>query len=247
VEFWTLDGILTHSLEGHWYGPQEVRYSPDGELFSAILTDDSRIAQVRLVNTGDWNAASTFSIGASANYAITGFELAPDQQTAAISYSDRTGIHSLDVIRIITVPDGEVVTNVEMPGPEYQSISSTAFSPSGTMLAVYSSANNPELSRVQVWRTSDWERLYTIRIEPDRIARGWGSSLQDAIAWSPDSTLLAVGVSDGTIQILKADDGELLTTLPAHRMWAPAVAFSPDGRLLASCSLDGTIMLWGTR
>ena len=116
------------------------------------------------------------------------------------------------------------------------------------MLAVYSSANYPELSRVQVWRTSDWELLYIgAGAHRARFKRGRASSLQDALAWSPDSTLLAVGVSDGTIQILRADTGELLVTLPGHRMWAPAVAFSPDGRLLASCSLDGTIMLWGTR
>jgi WD40 repeat protein len=247
VEFWTLDGSLTHTLEGYGYGAREVRYSVDGELFSAILAEDWRIDQARLWNTVDWSAASTFPIGASNNYGITGFELAPDQQIAAISYTDRTGTHNQDVVRIVNVPDGEVVTNIDMPGSVFWSINSTAFSPSGTMLAVYSSANYPELSRVLVWRTSDWELLYSVQVTPARFKRGWASSLQDALAWSPDSTLLAVGVSDGTIQILRVDTGELLITLPGHRMWAPAVAFSPDGRLLASCSLDGTIMLWGTR
>jgi len=247
VEFWTLDGILTHTLLGTGFGSTEVGFSTDGELFSTILAESWQVAQAGLWNTHDWSIASMFSVGTSRYYNITTFELSPDQQTAAISYQDKTGIHHQDVIRIVTVPDGEVLTDVALPGPGIWAIRSTTFSPAGDMLAVYSSAYGQDHRHVQVWRTSDWELLYTYSVVPDRIVRGWASILQDVLAWSPDGNLLAVGVSDGGLQLLNASTGDLLVTLPGHPTWTTGVAFSPDGRLLASCSLDGTIMLWGMR
>ncbi len=146
----------------------------------------------------------TFSVGASDYYAITGFKLAPDQQTAAISVIEMTGVDYQDVIRIVTVPDGERSPAWHPPSTQYWAlIRSTAYSPSGDLLAVFSAGYDFEDAHVQVWRTSDWERLYTIRIEAERIEQGLASSLQDLLAWSPDGTLLAVGVSDGAIQILQ--------------------------------------------
>ena len=70
--------------------------------------------------------------------------------------------------------------------------------------------------------------------------KGWGSS--------PDGTLLAGCVGDGTVWLWHPATGRSAVA-PIHatssfRYGVPAVAFSPDGTLLASADTDGTVRLW---
>jgi WD40 repeat protein len=69
------------------------------------------------------------------------------------------------------------------------------------------------------------------------------------IAFSPDGSLLVVGVSDGSLYVLNAQTLEIIRRFQAHDNPGGllALAFSPDGRLLATSSQDGTIRLWGIR
>jgi WD40 repeat protein len=244
VELWTMDGAFT-SLEGYFpYGPRDVRFSSDGQYLSAIGSEDRQGEQTSVWNTRDWSISSIFSVGALPDYRISGFELAPDLQTAAISIVDQTGSNDQYLIRIVTFPEGEPVTILEPYTQAY--IENTAYSPSGDMLAALINYH-AGAKLLEVWSTSDWQHPYIFVVRPERARSGRAFNLKDSLAWSPDGSLLAVGASDGSLQVFDTANGELLVTLPGHRMWATGVAFSPDGRILASCSLDGTIMLWGAR
>ena len=64
-----------------------------------------------------------------------------------------------------------------------------------------------------------------------------------AIAFSPDGTLLAMGI-DRQIVLWRIGDRRQVATLEGHTAWVRCVAFSPDGTRLASGSLDHTIRLW---
>ncbi|MBW4486137.1 MAG: hypothetical protein KME14_26750 [Tildeniella torsiva UHER 1998/13D] len=64
-----------------------------------------------------------------------------------------------------------------------------------------------------------------------------------AIAFSPDGTLLAMGI-DRQILLWRMADRRQIATLEGHTAWVRRVVFSPDGSLLASGSLDHTIRLW---
>ena len=66
----------------------------------------------------------------------------------------------------------------------------------------------------------------------------------NAVAFTPDSRLVAAGLSNGTIRIWTTDKGEAVRTLSGHRYAVRAIAISADGQTLASASSDQTVKLW---
>jgi WD40 repeat protein len=67
-----------------------------------------------------------------------------------------------------------------------------------------------------------------------------------AVAFSPDSKLLAGGAPDGTVRVWNTADGKLVTTLREQAGWITGIAFSPNGKLLAASSADKTAQVWVT-
>jgi ABC-type dipeptide/oligopeptide/nickel transport system ATPase subunit len=65
-----------------------------------------------------------------------------------------------------------------------------------------------------------------------------------AVAFSPNSQLIAAAEYNGTIYIGRVADKRIPFLLTGHRNWIWSVAFSPDGQLLASASQDATVRLW---
>lgn len=61
-----------------------------------------------------------------------------------------------------------------------------------------------------------------------------------AVAFSPDSKLVAAAGADRAIRIWQVDTGKLLGTIEDHADWIFDIDFSPDGKRLASASRDKT-------
>jgi WD40 repeat protein len=65
------------------------------------------------------------------------------------------------------------------------------------------------------------------------------------LAFSPDSTLLAVATSDLKLKILNTRSAETVHVLEGHADRITRVMFSPDGTFIVSGSWDGTVRVWG--
>jgi WD40 repeat protein len=64
----------------------------------------------------------------------------------------------------------------------------------------------------------------------------------NALAWSPDDSLLALGVED--LLLVDPSTGDVVNTLTGHTDVIIDIKWSPDGQLIASGGLDNFIRIW---
>lgn len=67
-----------------------------------------------------------------------------------------------------------------------------------------------------------------------------------ALAFSPDSRLLATAGADQLVRLWAVASGAVTATLRGHADEVASLAFFPDGQRLASAGRDGTVRLWRT-
>ncbi|KAK3823279.1 MAG: WD40-repeat-containing domain protein [Benniella sp.] len=107
---------------------------------------------------------------------------------------------------------------------------SCAYSPDGKSFAV-----GLENSGINVYTTSNWERILTLSGHTSGIQR---------VVYSPNGDQIASCSNDGSVKLWNSETGSLQQTLTGHTAWIPWVAYSHHGKHVAFASGDGTIRLW---
>jgi WD40 repeat protein len=107
---------------------------------------------------------------------------------------------------------------------------------------------NSDLSRVKL-RGTDFARTYLQRINWQwaQLAEATFSKVLafvNTVAFNPGGDRLAIGDSQGTVQVWDVATGQVIWLQSGHQSEVNSVAFSPDGATLASGSNDKTVKLW---
>ncbi|CAG7852672.1 Ribosome assembly protein 4 {ECO:0000250/UniProtKB:P25382} AltName: Full=Notchless protein homolog 1 {ECO:0000250/UniProtKB:Q9VPR4}; AltName: Full=Ribosome biogenesis factor rsa4 {ECO:0000250/UniProtKB:Q9VPR4}, partial [Serendipita indica DSM 11827] len=116
-------------------------------------------------------------------------------------------------------------------------ISALPFTPRGSMLHSEGLRWFPNVLKVSQGLEDMYPNL-------PRAIRGHSGAV-NAVAVSPDGSIIASCSSDATIRLWDTDTGQPLgVPLRGHQEWVKCIAFSPDGSIIASGSSDMTIRLW---
>ncbi len=199
-------------------GVTSLAFSPDGQSVAVVIGQNT-LAVVQV-------ATGTFLSTQQGLGDLTAVAFRPDGQ--ALAFSTLGGdVYTLDLASpqaalafgaITTTGGGEAAT---------LAVNDLAWNPAG-LLAVGTSG-----SLILLWNGSG-----------DPVMFDTGAQGVDALAFSPDGTLLVSGANDGTVALWDVATHTPLQTLPGHTGTITSLAFSPDGTRIASGSADGTARLW---
>jgi eukaryotic-like serine/threonine-protein kinase len=94
-------------------------------------------------------------------------------------------------------------------------------------------------------RGFEWHYLQRLCHADRRTLRGHRAEVA-AVAFAPDSRLLASAGHDGEIRLWETATGREVRTIATGAERVDGVVFSPDGRLIASAGSDWKVMIWET-
>jgi WD40 repeat protein len=159
----------------------------------------------------------------SAPLAVTAIAFSPDGKQLATG-----GYHE---VLLWETASGKLIKRLQgLPERTY----AIRFSPNGWWIAT-ASGTPAQSGWVRLWDAGTCEPIRDLVEVEDAVF---------ALAFSPDSKLLASGGVDRTIRIWDMASGKLAHTVEDHADWVLDLDFSPDGKRLVSASRDKTSKLF---
>ncbi len=160
-----------------------------------------------------------------------------DSKKIAFAINDMINIWHFNLVR-------EWRQDFDLPSAQHstsQSISSIAWSPDGSQIAVARSAGMAQI--LEVKRS---QLLFILEHSIGNATEKKASADLTAVHWNPLGTKIATSSWDGTAKIWDATTGKVLLTLEGHDSGVLALAWSHDETKLATGSHDLTTKIWDT-
>ena len=249
--------------------PSALVYSPDGQLLAAggqdggvTLWQAADIAKPRKLNTHQQGSVKALAFSPDGQILVVGgdkavrrFDVISGQPLGATLAG-----HGDKVIALGFTQDGREFSSFASDGSLYRwearsghsvgqpvkgpAVTAAVFGPN---LATFATGSGNGM--VGIWR---WDATQADSVHnADSIGepmRGHGNSPVNALAFSPDGSLLVTGGWDKTVRRWDARTGQPLgNALEGHPQNLTALAFAPDGLRFASADLDGYLRVWDSR
>ena len=235
IRLWNLNtGEMLKRISEHWHAPRSVIFSADGSTFATGGPGTIYI----------WDVATTMKMRTLTNHTYIGAQavFSPTENTMAAG--GFKAVHLLDA-------DTGKLKRQYIGDAEY--ISTLAYSPDGTILAIGSS--------------DDTLRLWDMETDTVRLLPIDASGYPKGITFSRDGELMACLIYSNSenhlsIYIYRTASGKQLHSIKVythpgpsflnnqgdleieHSRWVYKIAFSPDGTTIASCASDKAIRFW---
>jgi WD40 repeat protein/serine/threonine protein kinase len=220
-------------LPGDVAAHPRLAFSPDGKTLATTwhVPDPKAGSFVGEIKLREAATGRELAVLRGHRSLVTAVAFSPDGKTLASIGSDGT-------MRLWDVTAGRQRAVLQGPSRWGRSV---AFSPDGKTLAaawLTEVTQGKERGELQVWDATPGHERIALRWPV------WPVGLLDAVAFSPDGTVLASSDRDGA-RLWDPATGRLRTSLSDDDGIA-CVAFSPDGRLIAAGSYrDGTGVMCG--
>jgi WD40 repeat protein len=160
---------------------------------------------------------------------IRSFDLHPDQKAIAFATSKGVIVYDFDRTKIRRLNETENVFSID-------------WSPDGEKLAtggIIMDAPESGTAHLTVWDTSSWKTVFELD-SGQRVSIPFG-----ALAWSPDSNLLAAPFSDRGVIVLNIKTGQTVAEQEDLLVPPDDIAWSPDGsRILVAGELAYGFRKW---
>lgn len=216
VRLWDIEQEQAIYSLAHDSVVRSVAVSPDGSL-AASTSSDGMLMLWNMV-TGEQLHAIQAHVGPATSVVFT-----PDG-LQVVSSGEDTLVKSWDVAT------GELLQTFQA---HLSPINAVVVSADGQSAASGADAGNFDQNTLVIWNMTDAKPRYVLN--PGSL---------EALAFHPDSRLLAVGLSSGGIELWDAQSGLRLQILQGHSSNIESLDFSDDGQWLLSASADRTLIIW---
>ncbi len=261
IVFWDANTrkLVGKPITGTWTAIYGLTFSPDGQKLAAITYTSGSNNTAGIYSVAFWSAATRqqvdMNIPVQTPIPITSIAFNVDSRLLGISYcyDDEYYATQIGSLGLVDTTTG-TVAGVRYTAT-YACFDALAFSPDGKVLAAGLSGLAGGTLLVDA----------TTRSPIGSVLRWTGQSVPegpddvDAVAFSPDGTLLAVGgcqhdtarvispdlCDKGGVQLWDMANTRLVgTPLVGHTDAVVSLAFSPDGVHLATAASDNTAIVW---